>query len=76
MSGLPQMENGREAQVGGEMCRTMHKNDFKKDSPVPYFSFVLCFNSEVWTLLLKILFNGRPSKEKGGRGWQQEVREV
>ena len=76
MSGLPQMENGREAQVGGEMCRTMHKHDFKKDSPVPYFSFVLCFNSEVWTLLLKILFNGRPSKEKSGRGWQQEVREV
>ena len=33
------MENGRERQVGGEMCRTMHENNFKKDSPVLYFSF-------------------------------------
>ena len=33
------MGNGRERQVGGEMCRMMHKNNFKKDSPVPYFCF-------------------------------------
>ena len=38
LCGLLQMENGRERQVGGETCRTMHKNDFKKDSPKPCFS--------------------------------------
>ena len=40
------MENGRERQVGGEMCRTIHKNDFKKDSPVPYFRLFFVLTSK------------------------------
>ena len=36
--------------AGGErgvLSRTMHKNNFKKDSPVS-FLFVLCFNTEIY----------------------------
>ena len=39
------------------------------------FFFVLT-QTYLWTILLKILFNGRPGKVKGGRGRQQEVRGV
>ena len=51
------MENGRERQVGGEVSTTMHKNDFKKDSPVPYFRL----------FLVLLLFNRRLSKVGSGR---------
>ena len=41
----------------GEMCRTMQKNDFEKDSPVPYFCL----------LLVLLLSNRRLSKVGSGR---------
>ena len=37
---LPQIENERERQVGGEMCRTMHKNLFKRTHLSLIFVFV------------------------------------
>ena len=62
--------------AGGErgvMCRTMHKNYFKKDSPVPYFRLFFVLTPK-YDDTLKNTIQQRSSKVKGGREWQQEVR--
>ena len=42
----------RERQVGGDICRTMHENDFKNDSPVPYFRLYFVLTPKyVWAIL-------------------------
>ena len=52
------MENGRERQVGGEMCRTTHKNDFNKDSPVPYFRVLFVLTPKYGQYFLKYYSTG------------------
>ena len=54
--------------AGGErgvMCRTMHKNDFKKDSPVPYFRLFFVLTPK-YDDTLKNTIQQRSSKVKGG----------
>ena len=64
------MTNGKESQVGGEVSTTITGNNFKKNSPVPYFRWYYFY------LRSTLPFNRQPGRVKGGRGWQQEVGEV